>query len=137
MCRRAFSFATLFTVTAFGIHLSLLLCVFALFHLLLFLGVPWGEAAWGGQQGKRLPKKFRVASLLSSFFFIFSIGVVLSKISLIDWSSPTFSDAYLWFLAALMAVGTVMNTLSPSKPEKLWAPVTALMFVLCLMLQLS
>lgn len=120
-----------------GVILSFFLAIFAAFHALLFLGLPLGEASWGGKQGKVLPPKFRIASFFASIFFVFSIAIVLSETRAINWVSGDFSNGYVWFLAGFTAIGTIMNTISPSKKERLWAPIAGIMLILSLLIQLA
>lgn len=119
-----------------GITLSIFLLFFAVFQILLASGSPYGEAAWGGRQGKVLPKNYRIASVFSCLFFIFSILVVLSATGIIDLFSSSFADGYMWFLTIYLGLGIIMNAISRSKKERYWAPVIAVMFILCLMIVL-
>jgi hypothetical protein len=119
-----------------GIALSLFLLFFAIFQILLATGAPYGEAAWGGRQGKILPRNYRIASVFSCLFFIFSILVVLSATGTIDLFSSSFVDGYMWFLTVYSGLGIIMNAISRSKIERYWAPVIAVMFILCLMIVL-
>lgn len=123
-------------MTVLGIILTLFLLFFAVFQILLALGAPYGEAAWGGQKGRVLPKNYRIASIFSSLFFVFSILVVLSATGIIDLFSSAFVNGYMWFLTVYLGLGIILNAISRSKIERYWAPVIAAMFVLCLMIVL-
>lgn len=117
-----------------GITLSLLLLFFAIFQFLLVLGLPYGEASWGGQQGKILPRKYRIASALSVPFFVFSMLIVLSGSGVIELFKVSFVDGYMWFLTIYLGLGIIMNAISRSKVERLWTPVITIMFILSLMI---
>lgn len=117
-----------------GIFLSFFLLLFAVFQLLLASGAPYGEAAWGGQKGRILPRNYRIASIFSCLFFIFSILVALSATEIIDLFSSSFTNGYMWFLTVYLGLGIIMNAISRSKIERYWAPVIAFMFVLSLMI---
>lgn len=119
---------------ALGITLSIFLLFFAVFQMLLAAGAPYGEAAWGGQQGKVLPKKYRIASIFSCIFFIFSIFVVLSATGLIVLFNTSFANGYMWFLTVYLGLGIVMNAISRSKIERYWTPVIVIMVALCFMI---
>jgi hypothetical protein len=121
---------------ALGIVLSIFLLFFAIFQILLATGAPYGEAAWGGRQGKVLPRNYRIASVFSCMFFLFSILVVLSITGIIDFFNSPFVDRYMWFLTVYLGLGIFMNAISRSKIERLWAPVIAVVFILCLMILL-
>jgi hypothetical protein len=43
------SFVTIKLVTVMAIALAVLMGVMVVFQMLLVAGVPWGRAAWGGQ----------------------------------------------------------------------------------------
>jgi hypothetical protein len=117
-----------------GIMLSSLLAVFLLLQRLLALGVPLGEYAWGGQNGKILPIKWRIASVVSSFFFLFSIHMVLSKTGVVAEVNPTFVNGFMWFLTMYLGLGIIMNAFSRSKKERIWAPVLTVMCVISLLI---
>ena len=117
------------------IALSLLLGLMVMFQIMLAAGLPLGQAAWGGEQGKVLPEKYRIASAASSLVLIFSILVVLSETGVINLFGATFSNIYMWVLTVYLGIGIVMNAVSRSKIERLWAPVVAIMFILCLLIQ--
>lgn len=121
-------------MTELGIILSLFLLFFAVFQVLLASGAPYGEAAWGGKKGKVLPRNYRIASVFSCLFFIFSILVVLSATGTMDLFSSSFVDEYMWFLTIYLGLGIIMNAISRSKKERYWAPVIAVMFILSLMI---
>lgn len=120
----------------FGIVLSLMLAAIAVFQILLVLGQPLGKAAWGGKH-RILPTKLRLASVVSVIFIIFSIMVTLSAVGIIDLFNPSFTRGYLWFLTVYSGIGVVMNALSRSKIERLWAPYIAVMFILSLIILLE
>lgn len=119
---------------ASGIVLSILLLLIAVFQILLAAGYPYGEAAWGGRQGKVLPRTYRIASGFSCLFFVFSVLVVLSKIGLLGLFHSSFVDGYMLFLTVYLGLGVVMNAVSRSKIERYWSPYIAVMFILCLLL---
>jgi len=116
-----------------GIILSIMLLVVAVFQILLVAGQPLGKAAWGGQH-RILPTKLRYASAFAALFLIFSAVVTLAAAGIIDAFNPSFARGYLWFLTAYSGVGIIMNAVSRSKIERLWAPYIATMFVLGLII---
>ena len=54
-----------------------------IFQLLLALGAPLGQAAWGGEYTV-LPAQLRIGSAISSGIFALAILVVLEKIGEVD-----------------------------------------------------
>jgi hypothetical protein len=121
-------------MTVPGIILSIFLLFFAIFQILLATGSPYGEAAWGGQKGKILPRNYRIASAFSCLFFIFSTLVVISMTGIIDLFNSPFVDRYMWFLTIYLGLGIFMNAISRSKIERYWAPIIAVMFALSLII---
>ena len=110
-----------------------LLVTIALFQLALALGAPWGEAAWGGQNPGVLPLGLRIASGIAALVvYPLIILVVLAGGGMIDdgWL-PVDTTAVMWVLAALMTVGAVMNAISRSPRERLWAPVALAVAACC------
>jgi len=59
------------------------------FHILLTLGFPFGQAAWGGKYQK-LPPGFRIASLFSAAIFVLVSIIVLEKAEVFSvFDNPT------------------------------------------------
>lgn len=99
----------------------------ALFQGNLAAGAPWGRLAWGGQY-QRLPPGLRIGSAVSILIYAGFAAIVLGKAGLVavsgDWLGPA-----TWGIAALLALGTVMNAISRSIPERL--VMTLVAAVLC------
>ena len=53
-----------------------------------------------------------------------------------DWL-PIDPTVAMWILAAFFAVGTVLNAISRSKPERIWAPVSAVLALCCAVIALG
>jgi hypothetical protein len=109
--------------------------VVALFQLLLALGVPWGAAAWGGQNPGVLPAGFRIGSAVSALVvYPLMIAYILdaSRLVRIAWL-PGSRRIAMWVLFAFFALGTVMNTITQSPIERIWAPVN-LILAICVFL---
>ena len=116
-----------------GIVAVVLLAVIALFQAGLALGAPWGEAAWGGQNPGILPRNLRIASGIGAVvIYPLIILLVLAGAGLIsdDWL-PFDTTILMWVLAALLTVGAVMNAISRSPRERLWAPVALAVAICC------
>ncbi|MDQ2913206.1 MAG: hypothetical protein M3T56_08115 [Chloroflexota bacterium] len=112
--------------------------VVAFFQLLLALGAPWGQAAWGGGQEGTLSQELRFASTISMVIFIGAAIIVLGRAGY--WGTR-FSDLFrrgTWVLAVLLALGALMNVASSSIWERfLWAPVALLLAFACLVVARS
>jgi hypothetical protein len=118
---------------ALSIALSVLMGVQVVFQTLLAAGVPWGRAAWGGQHAV-LPTGFRIGSVFSALFFGFSMLVTLSRGEVISLFGRGVTTVFFWIYTIYFGIAIVMNALSRSKIERVWAPVVAVMFVLSLLL---
>ena len=106
---------------------SALIIGLALFQANLAAGAPWGRLAWGGQY-LRLPLGLRIASAVSILIYAGFAAIVLGKAGLVAVTGDWLGLA-TWAIAVLLAVGTVMNAISRSIPERLvMTPVAA---VLC------
>ena len=109
------------------------------FQVGLAAGAPWGAAAWGGRNAGRLPRGLRVASALAAaVLYPLLILYVLSSAAIVKvpWLPGTGSAA-MWVLAVVFAVGTLMNAISPSRVERVWAPVSLVIAVCCAVIALG
>lgn len=105
----------------------LILLGLSLFQLLLVLGKPLGEYAWGGQQ-RVLPKKLRIASV-SSIVLYAVFGIFLaSKAGILQLlpESPLL-DIGMWVLTGYFALGVLVNGISRSKKERMVMTPVALL----------
>lgn len=92
----------------------------AAFQIALAAGAPWGELAWGGQHAGTLPDRLRVASAVSAAVWIGAAAVATHR-----GTGRRVQGARAAY-AVLCGVGTVLNAVSPSAPERwLWTPVAA------------
>lgn len=105
------------------------------FQLCLAAGAPWGAAAWGGADVGRLSTELRVASSFQAFLWLLAAAIALSRGGVAGPIPHGLSRRAMWTVAALLAVGAVMNAASSSRWERFgWAPfllgLTALAFQL-------
>lgn len=103
---------------------SIILIGLAVFQLMLILGAPLGEYAWGGQH-KVLPKKLRIASISSILIYIIFIALLLGNAEIIESFNSTLG---IWILTIYMFLGIGLNAISRSKKER--AVMTPLVTVL-------
>jgi hypothetical protein len=100
------------------------------FQLALAAGAPWGELAMGGRHPGRLPPTLRVAAAFQSVVLALVAGIVLSRAGLVGSAWRAFSGRAIWGVVALSTLAAVLNTITPSRRERLlWAPVAAVMLV--------
>lgn len=105
------------------------------FQILLILGKPFGEYAWGGQN-KILPKNLRIASISSILIYVMIILVVLNRAGLINFFiDDNLSNTLYWVVTGYFGLGIFVNAISRSKKERnLMTPLVALLFLICLII---
>jgi hypothetical protein len=127
----------------FGVYLSAWLfaactVVLALFQLALALGAPWGHLAMGGRFPGRFPPPMRVAALIQIAIYLVLAAIVFVRADVALPSLFSISQIAIWIVVALLALGVVLNLITPSRWERrLWAPVAILMFAASLRVALS
>jgi len=108
----------------------ILIAIVVLFQLALAMGAPWGEMAMGGKFPGRFPPAMRVAALVQAGLLVFIACIVLTRAGLAFTEYGEVSKFAIWFVVAFCAVGAVLNTITPSKRERmLWAPVTIALLI--------
>lgn len=109
-----------------AILFSVLALIIAAFQLALAAGAPWGHLANGGRWPGRLPGGMRILSVLFALIWIALVVLVLNHTGI--WSLGITPP--LWPALALCVVTTVLNLITPSRPERrLWGPVTLVMTI--------
>lgn len=109
---------------------SVLTAVVVIFQLALALGIPWGEMTMGGKFPGRLPPQMRVAALVQMVLLVLIALVVLTRSGLILGEYLEFSKWAIWLVVAFCVVGSILNTITPSKKERaLWAPITVVLLI--------
>ena len=103
------------------------------FQLLLALGFPLGQVAWGGRYTKLHPR-LRIASLFSAVIFVFASLIILEKAEVfLVFNSPTVVTYGVWIFTAFLGLNTISNFMSRSKLEKrIMTPMTLTLGLLCL-----
>ena len=97
---------------------TVLFGVIAIMTVLVACGLPLGEFTMGGQH-KVLPKKLRVAAVISVAIQIFAMIIILQAGSFISlWFSFKVTKYICFFFAAYLSLNTIMNMISKSRKEK-------------------
>lgn len=109
---------------------ALLLLALGAFQLALASGAPLGRFAWGGQH-RILPRALRIGSLVSILLYGLMALVVLDRAALLPVLPAAARGIAIWLVAGYMALGTLVNLISRSVPERLL--MTPLALVLCLL----
>lgn len=117
---------------------SALTAIVVIFQFALALGAPWGEMAMGGKFPGRFPPQMRVAALVQIVLLVLIASVVLTRAELVFNEYFEVSKLAIWFVVAFCVVGAILNSITPSRKErKLWAPVTIVLLVCCVIVASS
>jgi len=110
--------------------------VVVVFQLALALGAPWGAYAMGGAFPGTYPPAMRIAALVQIPILAGVAAIVLARAGV---GFPRWRPQRLaWVVVVLLAVGVVLNLITPSGTERLiWAPVAVLLFLCALRVALS
>ena len=102
----------------FSILGAVLFGIIAIMTVFVACGLPLGEFTMGGQH-KILPKKFRLASVVSVAIQIFAIIIILQAGGFIPLCLSFKLTKYIcFFFAAYLSLNTIMNMISKSRKEK-------------------
>ncbi|MDG6224075.1 MAG: hypothetical protein QCI82_01015 [Candidatus Thermoplasmatota archaeon] len=123
--------------TISAIIFTFLIGIVILFQGALVLGAPWGSASMGGKYPGKYPPKMRIVAVSNMFILAALIVIVLARAELVLPSLYTFSRYAIWAVVLFTVVGTIMNTITPSRIERIWAPVTALSLIASLIVALN
>lgn len=115
----------------FSILGAVLFGVIAIMTVLVACGLPLGEYTMGGQH-KILPKKFRLAAVISVAIQIFAIIIILQAGGFIPlWLSFKVTKYICFFFATYLSLNTIMNMISKSKKEKYVMTPLSLIVAIC------
>ncbi len=107
---------------------SFFTAIVVLFQFALILGAPWGKVAMGGKYPGKFPPRMRIAAVIQIALLIFTALIVLTRAKLLLSSFYAFSETAIWGVVIFSAIGTVLNTITPSKWERIiWVPVTIIL----------
>lgn len=121
----------------FAITNAILTGVVILFQFCLSIGLPWGAASMGGKYPGVYPKKMRVVALVNMIILSLLMMIVLVNAGLILPQFMSFSEIAIWFVVGFYGIGTLLNTITPSKIERIWAPVAAIQLVTTIMVAIK
>lgn len=103
--------------------------VIIIFQLCLAAGLPWGSASMGGKFPGKYPAKMRLVALINAIILVFFIVIVLARSGLSFKIFSSLSRVLIWIVVVFSFLSTVMNSISPSKIEKIWVPVSLFQFI--------
>lgn len=127
---------SIISILAYGA--AVLFGVTIILQLLLAAGVLSVTMAWGGRQSV-LTTSLRFASLAAAVVLGFFAYVILRRAGIVGSDSlPTIIKVLSWVITAFLALNTAGNFASKSRGEKLlFAPITLLLTVACLIISIS
>jgi hypothetical protein len=111
--------------------------IVVIFQGCLAAGMPWGAASMGGKYPGIYPPKMRIVAILNMIVLSFLAAIVLSRADVFFPQLKPLSNSGIWFVVAFCALGTILNSITPSKIERIWAPVVLVQFVTSLIVALS
>ena len=103
----------------------------------LAIGLPWGQASMGGKYPGKYPPKMKAVAIINMIILGLFAAIVLSKADLIFPQLKSISEIGIWLVVVFMLVGTVLNTITPSKIERIWAPVAFIQLITSLILAIN
>jgi cytochrome bd-type quinol oxidase subunit 2 len=102
----------------------------AFFQIALIAGVPLGRYTQGGQHEGALPVSGRIVAAVSIPVVLFQALAILSAAGFPGLGWPAWTG---WVAFAVQIVTTILNWITPSKPERaVWGPVTLVMSAMAL-----
>ncbi|MEQ8477799.1 hypothetical protein [Fulvivirga sp.] len=123
--------------TVAAIIFTILTVIVIIFQGCLAAGVPWGKASMGGKYPGRYPPKMRIVAVLNMLILAFIAAVVLSEANLMFPQLNAISGIGIWVVVVFFVIGTIMNTITPSKIERIWAPVALIQLITSLIVAIS
>lgn len=108
------------------------------FQLLLAIGLPLGQAAWGGKY-RILPIRLRIASLLAAIITALALVIIMEKAEVFAlFNNQTVVTCLTWIFTGYFGLNIFMNLLSKSRLEKrIMTPVATVLFIMCLLVALT
>jgi hypothetical protein len=123
--------------TVVAIIFTILTGIVIIFQGCLAAGAPWGKASMGGKYPGKYPPKMRIVAVLNMLILAFIAAVVLSEANLMFHQLNVISGIGIWVVVVFFAIGTIMNTITPSKIERIWAPVALIQLITSLIVAIS
>ena len=108
-----------------------------LFQGCLAAGLPWGKASMGGKYPGKYPPKMRMVAVINMILLSFIATIVLSEAGLMFLQLKTISSIGIWFVVVFFFIGTIMNSITPSKIERIWAPVALIQMITSIIVAIS
>ena len=120
-----------------AIIFTILTGIVLIFQGCLALGLPWVKASMGGKSPGKYPPKMKMVAIITMVILGVFVAIVLSKSDLLFPQLKPISNIGIWFVVAFMVLGTVLNTITPSKIERIWAPVAFFQLITSLIIAIG
>lgn len=108
-----------------------------LFQLCLAIGLPLGAASMGGKFPGKYPPKMRWVAILNAIVLLVLIMIVVIRAGLIFPELLFYSSIAIWVVVLFALIGTILNSITPSKIERIWAPVALIQLISSAMVAFS
>lgn len=123
-------------VTISGIVYVILNLIVIIFQLGLALGMPWGAASMGGKFPGKYPPKMRLVASINILLLTFFSLVVMVEARLMD-NIIAYTNYLIWVIVAFSIIGVILNSITPSKIERIWAPLALIQLITSLIIALN
>lgn len=107
-----------------------------IFQACLAAGLPWGAASMGGKYPGKYPRNMRFVAVFNMFLLAMINAIVLTKAGIICPSGYSIARIAIWVVVVFYVPVTILNTITPSKIERIWAPVALTQLVASLLVAL-
>ena len=121
-------------ITVSALVFVALMGVVIIFQACLAAGVPWGAASMGGKYPGTYPPRMRVVAVANMLLLTFIACIVLAEANLALAPLKPLASVGIWFVVVFSGLGTVLNTITPSKIERIWAPVALVHLITSLLI---
>src|SRR5664279_822485 len=111
--------------------------IIIIFQGCLAAGMPWGEASMGGKYPGKYPPKMRIVAIINIIILGVIAVIVLSRAGFILPQLSEFSRIGIWFIVVYISIATVLNSITPSKIERIWAPVALVQLITSIIVSIS
>ena len=83
----------------------------------------------GGRFPGKYPPKMRIVAVINILILGFFASIVLSEAGIMFPRLQTISRIGIWVVVVFFIIGTIANTITKSKIERIWAPVALLQLI--------
>jgi hypothetical protein len=108
-----------------------------IFQACLIAGLPWGAASMGGKYPGKYPIKMRLVALFNVLLLGLFILIIWIDAGYLLNEYQSISSITIWAVVASSAIGTILNTITKSRVERIWAPVALVQLLSSLYIALN